>query len=537
MKTYHHIIALSLVSVSLGLTACSGPMDEITSLILDRNFSPIGLEAKNVTTSTANLSWQPASGATSYEVEVYPDDSLAFTTTPQTFSTKGVSLNLEGLTYDTKYSVRVRAVDANDASRNSKWTSVYFRSDAQQILNKMALEDVGDKDVVISWPSDSTVNSASIFDDQGNVVLTNAITEEERTAGRKTISGLTPETNYIVKIYNNGKERGSKKFTTIVDLSGATIVRSNDDFSGMLENATEGQVFALYNGTYMISPGAETPDKAGSAVIGHSVTIKGIYPTAKPTIQGTFKMQDGASLTLSNIVLDGTNNAAADQFFDYKTTGNYKLLDVEDCELIGANDQKGMFYGNTDQAIIDDVIFRNNRIHGIGCDGGDFFDVRKCYVKNITFVNNTVYNCANERDFFRYDDKASNYDNPVPVITVKNNTFYNVMNATSGKRFLYIRFNGKKGGQQITWASNLIVNTQAVYTNQSTTSAPAYNNNYYFGCTNASLFAANDPENKLYWNGDTSGKNGADPKFKDAAKGDFTIGNEEVSKLGVGVQK
>jgi len=537
MKTYHHIIALSLVSVSLGLTACSGPMDEITSLILDRNFSPIGLEAKNVTTSTANLSWQPASGATSYEVEVYPDDSLAFTTTPQTFSTKGVSLNLEGLTYDTKYSVRVRAVDANDASRNSKWTSVYFRSDAQQILNKMALEDVGDKDVVISWPSDSTVNSASIFDDQGNVVLTNAITEEERTAGRRTISGLTPETNYIVKIYNNGKERGSKKFTTIVDLSGATIVRSNDDFSGMLENATEGQVFALYNGTYMISPGAETPDKAGPAVIGHSVTIKGIYPTAKPTIQGTFKMQDGASLTLSNIVLDGTNNAAADQFFDYKTTGNYKLLDVEDCKLIGANDQKGMFYGNTDQAIIDDVIFRNNRIHGIGCDGGDFFDVRKCYVKNITFVNNTVYNCANERDFFRYDDKASNYDNPVPVITVKNNTFYNVMNATSGKRFLYIRFNGKKGGQQITWASNLIVNTQAVYTNQSTTSAPAYNNNYYFGCTNASLFAANDPENKLYWNGDTSGKNGADPKFKDAAKSDFTIGNEEVSKLGVGVQK
>uniref|UniRef100_UPI00402A5845 DUF4957 domain-containing protein n=1 Tax=Prevotella sp. TaxID=59823 RepID=UPI00402A5845 len=537
MKTYHHIIALSLVSVSLGLTACSGPMDEITSLILDRNFSPIGLEAKNVTTSTANLSWQPASGASSYEVEVYPDDSLAFATTPQTFTTEGVSLYLEGLTYDTKYSARVRAVDNSDASRDSKWTSVYFRSDAQQILNKMALEDVGDKDVVISWPADSIVNSASILDAQGNVVLTSAITEEEQKAGRKTIGGLTPETNYIVKIYNNGKERGSKKFTTIVDLSGATIVRSTDDFSSMLENATEGQVFALYNGTYMISSGSETPDKAGSAVIDHSVTIKGIYPTAKPTIQGTFKMQDGASLTLSNVVLDGTNNAATDQFFDYKTAGNYKLLDVEDCELIGANDQKGMFYGNTDQAIIDDVIFRNNKIHDIGCDGGDFVDVRKCYVKNITFVNNTVYNCANERDFFRYDDKASNYDNPVPVITVKNNTFYNVMNATSGKRFLYIRFNGKKGGQQITWASNLIVNTQAVYTNQSTTSAPAYNNNYYFGCTNASLFAASDPENKLYWNGDTSGKNGADPKFKDAAKGDFTIGNEEVSKLGVGVQK
>lgn len=536
MKAYH-IIALSLVSATMGLTACSGPMDEITSLILDRNFSPIGLEAKNVSTSTASLSWQPVSGATSYEVEVYPDDSLAFATTPKTFTTEGVSLDLAGLTYDTKYSARVRAVDNSDASRNSKWTSVYFRSDAQQIMQSMALEDVGDKDVIIKWPKDSLINSASILDKDGNVVLTQEVTDEEQAAGRKKISGLTPETSYVAKIYNNGKERGSKKFTTIVDLSGATIVRSTDDFSGMLENATEGQVFALYNGTYMISSGSETPNKAGSAVIDHSVTIKGIYPTAKPTIQGTFKMQEGASLTLSNVVLDGTNNAATDQFFDYKTAGNYKLLDVEDCELIGANDQKGMFYGNTDQAIIDDVIFRNNKIHDIGCDGGDFVDVRKCYVKNITFVNNTVYNCANERDFFRYDDKASNYGNPVPVITVKNNTFYNVMNAISGKRFLYIRFNGKKSGQQITWASNLIVNTQAVYTNQSTTSAPAYNNNYYFGCTNASLFAASDLENKLYWNGDTSGKNGADPKLKDAAKGDFTIENKEVSKLGVGVQK
>ena len=55
MKAYH-IIALSLVSATMGLTACSGPMDEITSLILDRNFSPIGLEAKNVSSSSTNLS-------------------------------------------------------------------------------------------------------------------------------------------------------------------------------------------------------------------------------------------------------------------------------------------------------------------------------------------------------------------------------------------------------------------------------------------------------------------------------------------------
>ena len=118
MKT-KHIMSWGLMTLALGLTACSDPMDEITSLILDRNFSPVGLEAKNVTTSTARLSWQPVNGATSYEVEVYPDDSLAFATTPKTFTTEGVELYLEGLEYDTKYSARVRAIDGNDASR--KW--------------------------------------------------------------------------------------------------------------------------------------------------------------------------------------------------------------------------------------------------------------------------------------------------------------------------------------------------------------------------------------------------------------------------------
>ena len=69
MKT-NHILALALVSATMGLTACSGPMDEITSLLLERNFSPVGLEAKNLTTSSASLSWQAVSGATSYEVEL-----------------------------------------------------------------------------------------------------------------------------------------------------------------------------------------------------------------------------------------------------------------------------------------------------------------------------------------------------------------------------------------------------------------------------------------------------------------------------------
>lgn len=100
-----------------------------------------------------------------------------------------------------------------------------------------------------------------------------------------------------------------------------------------------------------------------------------------------------------------------------------------------------------------------------------------------------------------------------------------------------MRFNGKKGGQRIKVANNLITNTQAVYTNQATTSTPEYRNNYYFNCNNANIFAASDKDNSLYWNGDVSGKNGDNPNYQNPAKGQFTVMNKDISKLKVGAQR
>lgn len=117
-----------------------------------------------------------------------------------------------------------------------------------------------------------------------------------------------------------------------------------------------------------------------------------------------------------------------------------------------------------------------------------------------------------------------------PVITVDQCTIDNVLNESNGKRLLYVRF----AGNVINWTNNIVSNTKAVYTNQSKTNTPTYTNNYYFGCSNASIFAASDAETKVYWNGDVNAKNGADPMYKDASNGDFTLGNEDVVKLNVG---
>ena len=67
----------AIVSVS----SCSDQMDEITSLILDRNYAPVELTAKVVNKTNIKLTWNK-SNADSYTIEVFQDDSLTFAGTP-----------------------------------------------------------------------------------------------------------------------------------------------------------------------------------------------------------------------------------------------------------------------------------------------------------------------------------------------------------------------------------------------------------------------------------------------------------------------
>ena len=63
---------------SLALTSCGDAMDEITSIVLDRDFAPIGLEAKSATENSVTLEWTKSHDNVTYTVEIFADDSLAF---------------------------------------------------------------------------------------------------------------------------------------------------------------------------------------------------------------------------------------------------------------------------------------------------------------------------------------------------------------------------------------------------------------------------------------------------------------------------
>lgn len=522
-----NIIRTCVVGLGLlTLASCEDPMDELTSLLYDRVFSPIDFEARNITENSVNLQWVKSDGADSYTIEIFADDSLTYEFKGEPVQTiTGITADqipytVSNLVYDTKYSAYIMAVDADDAERNSKWHGVYFHTSAQQIFNSIPESSISDRSVTVTWPGGEEVTRITATEtNTGVIAVDKELTDEEKAEGKAVITGLTPETSYTIKLYNNDKERGSKSIKTITDLDGATTVSPDEDFASLLESATDGQVFALYGGTYTIASESGAP---GNAKITKNITIKGIYPTNLPVIKGRFQLDDGASLSLNQVILDGGENETTDQAFNYKTSGaTYDHLDVQNCEI--RNFGKGLLYLNV-ASTINKVTFNNCLIHNITCDGGDFLDSRTGRINELNLTNSTIYSSAAARDFIRMDDASGSMGGGTPVINVKNCTIDGAANASS-KRLLYVRY----VGNVINWENNLVTNTDAMFSNQSKTSVPTFKGNVYFNTPN--LEKAVEGGNLFT---DESGTWNVDPKYKDAANGDFTVTNEDVSTKGAG---
>lgn len=508
---------------TLAVTSCSDPMDEITSIVYDRVFSPLNFQAIGATESTVDLRWVASEGAASYTIEIYQDDSLTFAGTPvQTIT--GVTeryYNVTGLVYDTKYSARIMALDSTNTSRNSKWTEVYFKSDAQQIFENVPNENIVDRSVTLTWPAGEAVTKITTVytDDNGtaSVIATKNLTADEIAAGKATIDGLTPSTKYTFYLYNGEKQRGSKAVTTIADLEGATIAYAGDDLKTIIANAAEGAVIALMPGEFTI-PGEESG--AGCAVLTKSLVIKGVYPTDVPTVYGRFELQEGASLEIDNIILDASQNEDGSQAFNFTTDGaTYGKLVVSNTEIM--NNAKGVFYLNV-AATVNEITFRNCLIHDIVCDGGDLFDCRKGRIDALTIQNSTIWNCAAERDFIRMDDASAL--GGTPTITIDHCTIDNIITASTSRRLLYVRY----VGNVINFTNNIVTNTTGIWSNQSKTSEPTFRNNVYYNTPNLNVVVE---KANLF---EDTNRTDADPAYKDAANGDFTVTNESLESVGAG---
>ena len=181
-----------------------------------------------------------------------------------------------------------------------------------------------------------------------------------------------------------------------------------------------------------------------------------------------------------------------------------------------------IFYINK-AAVINDITIDGCIISNIECSGGDLFDSRAGGYNAFNLTNSTIYNSAKSRDVVRMDDASKNVS-AMPVIKVDHCTFSQVGSGNANYRFFYTRFAGNK----ITFTNNIVTdfNNKRGFANQKTTDQdPMLDNNIYFNTKN--LISADDTADATISWFDSKGTV-LDPQFKDAAKGDFTIGNDNV---------
>ena len=522
MKIINNISKYLLgLATIITVSSCSDQMDEITSLILDRNYAPVELTAKVVNKTNVKLTWVK-SNADSYTIEVFQDDSLTFAGTPvktiTNIQASDIPYTVNSLQGETNYSFRVKAVTKDDASRDSKWSTAYVETEAENILSAVNEEtDITATTVTLNWPAGQTATSivATNNDSFASNVITHTITADEIAAGKATISGLTPETNYTIKLYNTTKTRGTVKVKTAIDLGGATLVKAGSDLKTCIDNANDGDVLALMPGTYPIN----TID--GNMPLNKNIAIKSVRSYDKAIIQGGFQLSNGAALSLTQLVLDGNNNTTIKYVADYKTAGKFGDLTIEGCDVKGYTG--GVYYVNI-AADITNLKINNSIIHNIST-ASDFMDCRLGAIHNLTFTNNTVY-AISCRDFFRYDNKASSFPGVTPYINVDHNTLDGLGSVNKG--VFYVRFTGTS----IAFTNNIVSNSTGLFCKFAPTSIPNFSGNNYYNSPNF-VEATDDKTNvgiTVYDNTGTS----YNPSYADYANHDFTVKSEDLKSSKTG---
>ncbi|WP_199120633.1 DUF4957 domain-containing protein [Pedobacter sp. ASV28] len=514
-KNFKNILAFSLMSLAL-LSGCKDSvLEEIKTLNTDRAFSATGLTATVINKINARLTWTKVSNASSYTIEVY--DNVDFSGTPVKTITgikyDQVPYTVTGLAGATQHAVRVKSIGSN-GSADSKWVSVTFKTDAEQILNPVSLGDITATSVKITWPANETVTRL-VFN-PGNISRT--LTPAEIAAGSATVTGLVAETLYTVSIFNNAIQRGSTTFTTAIDVSAFTQVHNDSELTAAL--AASGSVrIALHPGTYTLT---------SDITANKNITIVGTDAVNKPVInRAVFKLEANAALTLNNVKLDGNQASNTNQLIIYNaaSTGTYGAVSILNSEMY--NYAKGLLYINV-SALIESITLENNIFHDINVTGAAFVDMRLGFAKTFSMKNNTLYNFTtsdSQRDLFRIDNVTTFPTQTSNKLTVTNNTFYNVMNYT-GTRYFYNRLTTLS----TYFNKNIVVNSLAYYTNQSATIFAEMLNNNYFNAANFYESTTTSAKNDATANGYTK----LDPGFTNAAAGNFTISNVDLKAYGIG---
>ena len=530
LHTYTYLLGVVCTGWAL-TTACEDQSEEVTSLEHNRLFAPFGLEAKVNNTVNVRLSWTSNPEACGYQIEIFADDSLTFAGSPvrtyENISDEDIPYDITGLEGDTKYSARLKCIGEN--INDSKWTGIFFRTDAEQLLKEIEEEHISATTVQLHFEAGRTFTKVQITSHEENAESKDIdITSEDLQAGYVTISGLTGNTTYTAKLLNGEKNCGSRSFTTLIDPSTAIVVDENKNLQQAIDEATDEK--------YTILIPAGKTFEIEEVTINKKVEIIGERFKNKPIMIGKFNLGENSDVLLRNLIMDG-NNYEVKRMFTYEEGTVAQGIQIEACEIKGY--KEGVFTINGPTIGIEAIILNNNLIYDIKCDGGDLLDSRTGGIRALTITNNTFYNCSQikNREFIRLDgdenkkpwiENISEY-----TITLEKNTIVGA-DSKGFKRLMYVRY----PGATVNMKNNLIVKFSSYLNDQKYIESDHVNchNNRYYEANNAGVinYKINDVPTEVYRDPNCTDSKFADPKFKDAAHGDFTITNEDliIDKVG-----
>ncbi len=369
----------------------------ITDLEISREYSPINLKAIIRNSLTIELTWDTKDTDDHYEVEISANDVTFASPIKMSVSASELPLQIK-LEGETTYSVRVKAI-SNRGYDDSKWSVITATTLSEQIFLAVQDGDVLGKEVTARWIANSNATKLVFTpSDTSKPTVTHDITEEEKTNGIATVTGLSSLTKYTVDIFNNTSRRGSQVIETGIDLSDGTEVKPTDDLATMIANAPKDAVLILQPGDYT--------SQVSTITLTKPITIRGLRSFNKPKLKLTFYVSTTSATDNINLIdLDITGFAGSKiDFLRYTASGSYGGLLVSGCTI---HDYDRTFIGASTgiNANIKSIIVENSIETNVGTAGkGYFIDFRSAFSYDNKFIKITFNNCVPGAAFFRLDN-------------------------------------------------------------------------------------------------------------------------------------
>ena len=205
----YKIIFLLMISLPFFYISCEEE-ETLTKDIPDQLFRPVGFTA-SINGNSISFTWVPIADA-SYLLEI-SRDSFLFQQDLQVFPIDGsIDYTLENLWSQARYSARIKSVSKKPEIKDSEYKQITFRTGIENIFYAIAGADIGADHILLTW--DATKSVSHILLPNGTTIQ---LTDSEKQAGQKDITGLTPKTSYTFKIYYGEMLRGTISATTLAN--------------------------------------------------------------------------------------------------------------------------------------------------------------------------------------------------------------------------------------------------------------------------------------------------------------------------------